>query len=88
MNFEISKAFQKSFDRLKDKQLAAAILSVINEVNQAEQLSDITHLKKLKVTKRLIVSGLVTTALGYLLNPIRRTTFRYALCFLTSQRYL
>ena len=48
MNFEISKAFQKSFDRLKDKQLAAAILSVIDEVNQAEQLSGITHLKKLK----------------------------------------
>ncbi len=32
MNFEISKAFQKSY-RLKDKQLAAAILSVIDEVN-------------------------------------------------------
>ena len=47
MNFEISKAFQKSY-RLKDEQLAAAILSVIDEINHAEQLSDITHLKKLK----------------------------------------
>ena len=48
MNFEISKAFQKSFDRLQDKRLAAAILAVIDETSQAKQLSDITHLKKLK----------------------------------------
>jgi len=48
MNFEISKAFQKSFNRLKDKQLSAAILAIIDDVNQAEQLTDITHLKKLK----------------------------------------
>lgn len=48
MNFEISRSFQKSFNRLKDKQLAAAILAVIDEVSQAEELTDITHLKKLK----------------------------------------
>ncbi len=48
MNFEISKDFQKSFNRLKDKKLATAILAAIDEVNQAEQLADINHLKKLK----------------------------------------
>lgn len=36
MNFEISKAFQKSFDRLKNKQLATAILAAIDEVSHAE----------------------------------------------------
>ncbi len=48
MKFEISKGFQKSFGRLKDKQLAIAILSAIDEVSQADQPADITNLKKLK----------------------------------------
>ncbi len=47
MKLEISKAFQKSFNRLKDKQLASAILTVVEQVSQAEQLSDINNLKKL-----------------------------------------
>ncbi len=36
MNFEVNKAFQKSFDRLQDKRLAAAILAVIDEISQVE----------------------------------------------------
>ncbi|MGB3586205.1 MAG: hypothetical protein WBA23_06675 [Tunicatimonas sp.] len=48
MNFEISKSFQKSFNQLKDQHLATTILSVIDEVSQAEEFTSIRSLQKLK----------------------------------------
>jgi mRNA interferase RelE/StbE len=48
MNYEISKAFQKDFNKLKDKKLAVAILASIDAVAQAKEVKDIPNLKKLK----------------------------------------
>lgn len=48
MKFEISKAFQKQYNAVRDKKLSMAILLAIDNVSQAKQSTDIINLKKLK----------------------------------------
>lgn len=46
------KSFAKSLDRLKDKSLFPKIEKVITILEKAEDLKDITHVKKLSGYKR------------------------------------
>lgn len=47
MNYTFTKAFEKEFDKVKDKKLANALLDVIENVSQAKIVSDISQIKKL-----------------------------------------
>jgi mRNA interferase RelE/StbE len=47
MIYEIEKGFVKDFDKLRNKQLAFAIKSVINEVANATSINNIAGIKKL-----------------------------------------
>jgi mRNA interferase RelE/StbE len=47
MNFEFEKAFVKDFQKLKNKELATAIVEAIKQVSDASNSNEITNLKKL-----------------------------------------
>lgn len=45
MRYSIEKSFKKDFEKLKDKKLSAAILKTIENVEQAQNDSEINNLK-------------------------------------------
>jgi hypothetical protein len=47
MRFEFEKAFVKDFRKLKNKELANAILESVKQVKEATTLEEIINLKKL-----------------------------------------
>ena len=50
MNVEVSKTFEKDVLKIKDRKLAAAIASVIDEIEVCKQLSELKNIKKMKAT--------------------------------------
>ena len=47
MNFEFEKAFVRDFKKLRNKELANAIIEAIKQVSQASAINDVANLKKL-----------------------------------------
>ena len=47
MNFEFEKAFVRDFRKIKNKELAASILEVVEQVWEATSQNEIINLKKL-----------------------------------------
>jgi mRNA interferase RelE/StbE len=48
MNYKIERAFEKDFGALKDKSLAKVILTVIEDIVQAQTIAGISNIKKMK----------------------------------------
>ncbi len=47
MQIQVTKDFAKKFRKVKDKNLAQAILAIINEVESVDAFNDIKNIKKL-----------------------------------------
>ena len=47
MNFEFEKAFVRDFKKLRNKELANAIIEAIKQVSQASAINEVANLKKL-----------------------------------------
>ena len=54
MEVKIDKSFQKDTRKIKDKLLLNKIAAVISEVQQAESISQIKNIKKLKGSPKII----------------------------------
>jgi mRNA interferase RelE/StbE len=48
MKYEFERMFEKDFSKLKNKKLAEAILEIIDNVSEANNIREIKTLKKLK----------------------------------------
>ena len=51
MKIEVQKSFEKDITRINNKELAANVMTLINELESCQMLSEISHLKK-NVRKR------------------------------------
>ncbi len=47
MEFKFKKAFEHDFKKVKDKNLAKAILECVHKVSAAQTINDISNLKKI-----------------------------------------
>ena len=47
MEFKFKKSFERDFKKVKDKNLAKAILECVHKVSSAQTINDISNLKKI-----------------------------------------
>jgi len=47
MEFKFKKSFERDFRKVKDKNLAKAILKCVQKVSEAQSINDINNLKKI-----------------------------------------
>ena len=47
MEFKFEKAFERDFKKVKDKNLAIAILECVQKVSKAQTINEITNIKKI-----------------------------------------
>jgi len=67
MEFKFKKSFEHDFKKLKNKNLAKAILECIQKVSEAQTINNISNLKKkFQVTNQHTESELVIIALELL----------------------
>ena len=48
MNIEIKKSFTRDIKKIQDQKLLNSILEVIEKIQQAQSISDITNIKKME----------------------------------------